>query len=159
MPEVLRDFGRMRELGHARLRTVAYHEAFWVVMGTSAPVIGLAAVVSYNQSSAAFNWSKRQRRLGVPGARRNYQLAVVTGWMVITCLSFEFVVFGTALIALASGTDLHLVEAATIVTLVGWWLFVPAGLVAFKLHERRLRTEQRRTGPEEPRRDDMAGRS
>jgi hypothetical protein len=75
-----------------------YHEAFWIVAGTAAPVIALAAVVAYGQLADV--WPGEDD--ADPAAKQ-----VLTGASIALVLSFltQGAVLGTALLSLAAYRD------------------------------------------------------
>jgi hypothetical protein len=75
---------------------MAFHADFWVLAGTTSPVVALAAVVSAGSTLAALSGEKR------PGAR------LIKGFTYFICLlniALQAVVAQAALTSLATGHD------------------------------------------------------
>ena len=73
---------------------VAYHEAFWVVVGTAAPVIALGSIVAFG------------RAISLLGGRRTQLLIGVFSMLFLTaCFGFTTLVMFVSLLSLAKGRD------------------------------------------------------
>ncbi len=131
---------------------VAYHEAFWVVVGTAAPVIALASAVVYNRAPAVMaDATKRRRETGHDAGVARFAFAV--GMMVSGCLVSQVVAFGAALLCLARETDISSPVTIGVVQLGGFvLLLLPVGL-AINVAEGRMRrwakptSDERRSAP------------
>ena len=101
---------------------MAYQKDFWVVAGTAAPVIALAAIISYYQSVQVF---QPKLKLG----RR--VVAVIGGLASCSCLAFEISVFLFALLSLANGGDIFGLGGIIWLAVGGFALLLVGGLIAY----------------------------
>jgi hypothetical protein len=101
----------------AKLRRVAYHEAFWVVVGTAAPVIALADVVLVGQLVAT--GSAEQNR---PDRLDNLVFVVLAA-----CFTSQLFLLLFALDSLATDSDAVSTWWAAATTTFGIFLLFAAG--------------------------------
>ena len=120
---------------------MAYHKDFWVVVGTAAPVIAVAAVIAYNQSAA--NWGRARERpgAGTPSGHIVARRAMVTTHTVAIAIGLELIGLVFALMSLAGEADWIGVAAGIITTIGGFLLLLVGGLTAFVLSEKLRRDE------------------
>ena len=97
---------------------VAYHESYWVVVGTAAPVIALAATVTYSQGFALVSGPDRRVR--------------VFGWVAHVsqgiCVLVQVVALAHALTSLTKNSDNGLNPAA-VELYIGLFLLLLGGLI------------------------------
>src|SRR6516162_1398940 len=102
---------------------VAYHKDFWVVVGTAAPVIALAAVVALNQLP-----------IREPPGQQTSMRAAVVGFSALclfyACLLLQVLSLYRALGSLAHEHDESSLKSATIVSISGIALLAVGGLLA-----------------------------
>jgi hypothetical protein len=103
---------------------VAYHETFWVVIGTAAPVIALAGTVTFFQAPGALSDAGLVR--GDAG-----RTAIHAAWLAfiasVACISLEVGALWAALSSIAARADAAGVTVIQYVTVGGFVLLLPAG--------------------------------
>jgi hypothetical protein len=139
----------------ARLPPVAYSENFWVVVGTAAPIIALASVLSYTESLGMSGKFERPAdsseqeldRLRRQGSTATYWLWALSGLNII----IQGSALTLALISLADGGNDISPKIVILVPGVGFALLAASSSLSVRTRslDRRLR-EAIKKGPKAP---------
>jgi hypothetical protein len=130
---------------------VAFHEDFWVVVGTAAPVIALGNTVAAGQIFEALDTLRPDKPLPpVPATSLRQKMRLirqVPGWsaylIAVVAFTLNAVALSVALISLSSGRDIWPTLAA-VVTVVAAMLLTMVEVVSLAFARDEIRRLQRR---------------